>query len=87
MPGATRKGQDSAGGTIIEGSSDVSVNGSPLVRVGDAIEGHGIGVHGGPVMAAGSSTVFVNGIAACRAGDLATCGHPASGSGDVSIGG
>jgi uncharacterized Zn-binding protein involved in type VI secretion len=86
MPGIARKNQDTAGGSIIGGSSNVLVNGSGAVRVGDAVAGHGLGVHAGPVMAAGSSTVFVNGISVCRAGDPATCGDPATGSSNVFAG-
>ena len=37
-------------------------------------------------MIAGSNNVFINGIAVCNAGDLATCGHPASGSSNVFVG-
>jgi uncharacterized Zn-binding protein involved in type VI secretion len=84
MPGITRNaGQDVAGGAIIQGSSNVFVNGKPVARVGDRIAGHGRGPHSSPVMAQGSSNVFTNGIATCRAGDVATCGHTASGSANV----
>ena len=86
MTGIARKGIDSAGGTIIGGSSDVFVNGAGSVRIGDGVEGHGSGPHAGTSMASGSSTVFVNGIPVCRAGDSATCGHTASGSGDTFAG-
>lgn len=86
MPGVTRKSADTAGGTLIQGSPDVFVDGNPAVRIGDAVAGHGPGEHAGPVMAAGSGSVFVNDIPVCRAGDAATCGHPASGSGDVFAG-
>jgi uncharacterized Zn-binding protein involved in type VI secretion len=34
-------------------------------------------------MAAGSGNVKANGIGISRANDIATCGHPASGSGTV----
>jgi uncharacterized Zn-binding protein involved in type VI secretion len=37
-------------------------------------------------MIAGSDSVFIGGIAVCNAGDLATCGHAASGSSTVSVG-
>jgi len=37
-------------------------------------------------MVGGSGTVFANGIPVSRAGDAASCGHPASGSGDVIAG-
>lgn len=86
MPGIAREGVDAAGGTIIQGSPNVFVDGAPAVRIGDAVAGHGPGPHAGPVMAQGSSTVFVNGIPVSRAGDAASCGHPASGSGDVFAG-
>ena len=86
MSGASRANQDKAEGLIIQGSGDVSTNGSPQVRIGDKVMGHGRGEHSLPTMAEGSTTVLVNGIGACRAGDKATCGHPATGSGTVFIG-
>ncbi len=86
MPGATRKTLDSAGGKLIAGSPDVITNGQPQVRIGDAVEGHGPGEHGGPVMAEGSLSVITNGIPTSRAQHKATCGHPATGSPDVIIG-
>jgi uncharacterized Zn-binding protein involved in type VI secretion len=36
-------------------------------------------------MAAGSGNVLANNIPISRAGDPATCGHPASGSGNVIV--
>jgi hypothetical protein len=86
MPGVSRKSTDSAGGAISEGSPNVFVNGAAAVRIGDAVTPHGVGKHASPTMAEGSSTVFVNGIAVCRDGDAASCGHTASGSGDVFAG-
>lgn len=86
MPGIARQNQDTAGGTIIGGSPNVFVNGTGAARIGDAVEGHGRGIHSGPTMAEGSSTVFVNGIGVCRAGDAATCGDVATGSGNVFAG-
>lgn len=86
MPGITRKSLDSAGGVLIEGSSNVFVNNASAVRIGDAVQGHGEPPHDSPVMATGSSTVFVNGIGVCKEGDLATCGHPSTGSSDVFAG-
>lgn len=85
MPGAARQGQDSAGGTIVGGSSNVIVNNSPVARIGDPVAGHGRGPHAGPTMAAGSGNVLANNIPVSRAGDPATCGHPATGSGDVIV--
>jgi uncharacterized Zn-binding protein involved in type VI secretion len=87
MPGIARNsGTDVAGGADIKGSSDVFVENKPAVRIGDNIAGHGIGLHAAPVMIAGSGTVFVNNIAVCREGDIASCGHPTSGSGTVFAG-
>ena len=85
MPGAVRQSQDSAGGTLAGGSPDVITNGTPQVRKGDAVTGHGDPPHAAPVMIEGSNNVIVNGSPACHAGHKATCGHPASGSGDVII--
>lgn len=85
--GAVRMSQDSAGGILIQGSPDVMTNGTPQVRLGDRVQPHGPGLHGGPVMAEGSSTVFVNNIPACHETHKANCGHPATGSPNVFIGG
>ena len=85
MPGVSRQGADTAGGAIAAGSSNVFVNGSPIARKGDAVAGHGRGPHSGPTMAAGSGNVLANNIPISRAGDPATCGHPASGSGNVIV--
>ena len=83
MPGIARKDTDAAVGIDIAGSPDVFVENKAAVRVGDAVEGHGVGKHGDPVMAEGSGTVFVNNIPVCRDGDLADCGDPTTGSGTV----
>ena len=86
MPGITRDaGADVAGGAIIQGSGNVFANNKPVVRKGDAVAGHGKAPHSSPVMAVGSGNVFTNNIATCRAGDPATCGHSASGSGNVFV--
>jgi uncharacterized Zn-binding protein involved in type VI secretion len=42
--------------------------------------------HLSPVMVGSSGTVFASGIAVSRAGDAASCGHTATGSGDVFAG-
>ena len=75
MPGILRDNEDLAGGIFTTGSPNVFVNGFPVVRIGDHIASHGIGLHASATMATGSSTVFCNGIAICRAGDVATCSH------------
>lgn len=87
MSGICRVGIDNAGGVILGGGqSFVYANGALVSVHGDRVQGHGPGVHAGPTMVAGSKNVFINGIAVCNAGDLATCGHPASGSSNVFVG-
>lgn len=87
MPGVARVGVDSAGG-VISGNlaPTVRVNGAPIAVKGADVTGHGTGAHAGPVMVGASGTVFANGIAVCRAGDAASCGDQASGSGNVMAG-
>jgi uncharacterized Zn-binding protein involved in type VI secretion len=88
MPGVSRIAVDAAGGPIAEAlAPSVQVNGAPVAVLGCAVTPHGLPPHAGPVMAEASGTVFAGGIALCRAGDAASCGHLASGSGDVSAGG
>lgn len=84
--GATRKGLDTAGGVLIQGSPNVYVNNASSVRVGDRVASHGDSPHSSPRMVTGSSSVFINGISACRRGDRASCGHRATGSSNVFIG-
>lgn len=80
MAGVTRLGDLASGHGCwpehpsIEASSDVFVNGIPVVRVGDAYQPHTcVTTHGGS-LATGSSTVFVNGKPIGRIGDLVSCG-------------
>jgi uncharacterized Zn-binding protein involved in type VI secretion len=86
MPGICRNTTDSAGGALIASQSKVKVNGAAVVVHGDDVTGHGVGLHAGPTMIAGSNNVFIGGVAVCNAGDLATCGHAASGSSNVNVG-
>ena len=87
MPGISRVGVDAAGGTIVGNlAPTVKVNGSPVAVKGAAVAGHGRSPHSSPVMSGSSGTVKANGIEICRAGDAASCGHAASGSGDVKAG-
>lgn len=86
MSGICRVGVDSAGGIILGGgNSTVFANGALASVDGDVVQGHGTGTHASPTMIA-SSTVFINGKMACKASNQATCGHVASGSGNVNIG-
>lgn len=90
MPGVSRVGVDTAGGTIVGNlAPTVFINGAPCVVQGAAVEPHPtVPPHtGAPVMAGHSATVFACGIPVCRQGDLASCGHPATGSDNVFAGG
>lgn len=90
MPGVSRVGTDSAGGTIVGVLvPSVGVNAVPIVVIGAAVTPHPpVPPHTtAPAMAQGSGTVFAGGIPVCRAGDAASCGHAATGSGDVFAGG
>ena len=99
MPAAGRLGDTGAGHgcfpptPIIAGSGDVSINGKPAARKGDAVLLHACpcpykphGIHGRSI-SAGSSNVSINGKPAARVGDAIGCGGSvSSGSGDVFIG-
>ena len=85
MPGAVRKNVDTAGGKLVSGSEDVFINNEGAVRIGDKVASHGKKAHKSSEMAEGSETVFVNNKKLSRAGHKAKCGHPATGSSDVSV--
>lgn len=85
MPGISRD-NDSAGGDLIPSQSTVFANNEEVIVDGDRVASHGLSPHNSPTMIAGSNNVFVENIAVCNAGDNATCGHSASGSGDVFVG-
>jgi uncharacterized Zn-binding protein involved in type VI secretion len=87
MPGISRNsGTDVAGGALIEGSPNVFADNDPAVRLGDSVAGHGPGPHAAPVMAdANGGEVYANNILVCHQGNVASCGHPSSGSGDVYV--
>ncbi len=88
MPGIARVGTDAAGGTLLTGGNgSVYVNGALIEVLHGPVQPHGSGLHANPHMAQASGTVFASGIAVCRAGDQADCGHPSSGSGDTFAGG
>jgi uncharacterized Zn-binding protein involved in type VI secretion len=77
-----RRVADAAGGSISQGSSNVLIvdsdgsNSYGVARNGDAVTGHGSGIHAGPVMVASTQTnVKCDGITVCVVGDLASCGH------------
>lgn len=85
--GISRVGVDSAGGIITgPGAPTVKINGATCSVHGDAVAGHGSGPHAAPTMIATSTTVKAEGKAVVRQGDLATCGHVATGSANVLAG-
>ena len=87
MPGICRNGVDAAGGALIKTQSTVKANGSYVIVHQDPVTGHGPAPHAAPTMIAGvNQNVKIGGITVCNEGDLATCGHPASGSPDVNVG-
>jgi uncharacterized Zn-binding protein involved in type VI secretion len=87
MPGIARVGVDKAGGVVTGNlAPTVFVNGSPIVVIGATVAGHGLAPHASPTMVEGAVDVFANGIGICRTGDLASCGHPISGSSNVLTG-
>lgn len=78
--GITVKVIDYAGGAQIQGSgSPWTVEGQPIVLLGDIIQPHGL--HTGPVMVQGSSWMTIDGVPVCRQGHLASCGHITTGRG------
>jgi len=73
-------------GYILEGSSNVFINGRPAVRA--SLSAVLCDKHGSHLVAEGSSTVYINGMPAARVGDLSTCGGKINaGSSNVFIGG
>lgn len=90
MPGISRVGVDSAGGTIVGALvPSVHINGAPIAVVDAAVDPHPpTPPHTtAPVMVGHSATVRAGGIPVCRAGDAASCGHAATGSATVFAGG
>ena len=84
MSGISRD-NDSAGGDLIPSQSTVYANGEKVIVDGDSVAGHGDPPHAAPTMIAGSDNVFIEGTAVVSAGDLATCGHSATGSSTVFV--
>ncbi|PVZ83017.1 hypothetical protein C9426_28085 [Serratia sp. S1B] len=73
------------GGTIVCGSSDVTINSQPAAM--KAASATACALHGGNVVVTGSDSVFINGYPAARFGDITGCGASiCNGSDDVLIG-
>lgn len=79
MPGAGRVGRDFAGGPVIGvRAPSVFIEGSNAACRLASVLPHGKPPHSGAVMVGASSTVFCEGKALCRSGDIASCGHSLS---------
>lgn len=88
MTGITRKSLDTAGSVQLAGQQGFFfIDAQPVVVKGDPVTPHGVGVHASPVMAEGSDYWTLNGVPVCRAGHLASCGHPTTGAAWFTIGG
>lgn len=88
MTGIARRSLDTAGGVqLAGGQSWFFVDAQPVVLKGDPIAPHGVGPHAAPVMAQGSDYWTIDGVPVCRAGHLASCGHPTTGAAWFTIGG
>ena len=85
--GAVRAFRDTAGHVIIGGKHSVRVNNMPIAVSGNRVLPHGRRRHAWPWIVQGSSTVRAEGMPVCRQGDVASCGHRATGSTTVFIGG
>ncbi len=86
MTGCARRSQDTAAGTQIgAGQTWVYVESDWWMQLGDVNAAHGLPPHipGPDAMAQGSTFVAVDGVPVCRAGHVAGCGHPTSGSNTV----
>ncbi|MEO8753198.1 MAG: PAAR domain-containing protein [Casimicrobiaceae bacterium] len=67
---------DSVGsGTVTATALTVTLNGLAVVRLHDPVTTHGDPPHAAATMAEASSSVFAEGVAVCRIGDKASCGH------------
>lgn len=80
---------DRAGGRQLGGGqSFFSVDGQPVVVLGDAVEPHAPPVHKAPIkMVQASGWMSLNGVPVCHAGHLASCGHASTGRGWFNISG
>jgi uncharacterized Zn-binding protein involved in type VI secretion len=84
MPKISQIGIDTAGGLITSNvtSCQVYINGAEAVLQGARVQNHGDGSN--VTMIGSSGSVFVNGFGVVRDGDLASCGHRATASSQIS---
>lgn len=90
MPGICRVNIDTVDGALIISSpvSGVKVRGAKIVVIGSIVADHNRDpVHRNARMTTGSRKVKARGIAICRKGDAASCGHTADTGSTTVIGG
>lgn len=78
MAAAGRVGVDNCGGgVLLPGTqSFVLIDGAPWATIGTPVNVHGGGPHTAATMAEGAPWLTINGLPACYATHLASCGHP-----------
>lgn len=87
MANVCRANKDKAGGTILVGSSTVTIDGFPVALEGDVIQKHGNNEHEDAKVVGGTSKFIVDGKRVCISGiSKGTCGHVAVSDSSVSIG-
>jgi len=86
MPGISRDTIDNAGGSLIATVTTIKVNNQSIIVKNDSVTSHDSGPHTNATMIGSSGTVKAGGKFVCRQGDNASCGHTATGSGDVNAG-
>ena len=81
MPAISLAGVDTAGGGLIISSSGVqsTIGGSVIAVNGDAVAPHGLPPHDAATLVASHSSTIA-GHRIVTAGDIASCGHPVTGS-------
>ncbi len=80
MHGVAVKTLDAAGGQQLAGGQDwFTIEGQPVVLIGDPVAPHGKPPHLSPVMAQGSDWMTIDDKPVCREGHLASCGHATTG--------
>ena len=81
-----RRNVDTAGGLIQTGvSHHVRVQAAQPAQFSDPVASHGTAPHDAAFMIQGSTFVRIQGVPVVIAGNLASCGHAATGSGHVGV--
>lgn len=84
MTGIARD-NDTAGGDLVPSQGTVFANNNAVIINGDAIVYHGRSPHNAATISASTVNVFANNKPVVQQGDSASCGHTATGSGNVNV--